>query len=219
MKQRGNSRLISAQDFVDLLLKNKGDVSKLEQVVQGQVRIEGKKGPPFKYLHLSNITFTNGVCISELENVNLIIDSCAFPEGLRIERCTGGHLSLHGLFDVELISVVLSSSFARVSLTDLRVEKSIQLYDLEVVRKEKDEQPYLVIENVEFDDLRLISQSSPDWRIRAPMVKTNNPIVAEQFRLAGIPVFMDTATVRAQMEKMFAREQKGRTSPQDMQMA
>jgi hypothetical protein len=191
------NQIISCHDFLKLLKENKGSVTDPSLIVQGGYLTINGKEIGSDMLNIEGVTFTDMVTITDFEKqkISMIINSSNFLDILCIEGNSGRHISLSGVKakDVNLWRCAFESAF----LGGIEVAGDLDISGLELTRR-------LTLDECSFNKLELI-HSSTENTIKTPMVKTNDPLVAEQFRLIGVPVFMSTEAVRAMMENKAAK--------------
>ncbi len=196
-----NKTLLSAAEFIEKLVGDKISIGQT-LTVQDDVRLDGKKivFPEKKFqkgkinsIRFENINFMGAVTIENFEHLSLSSRNTNFLKGLSVDRCSGTHASLSGgkMESLKFWGCTLGT----VCLRDLEVTR----YDLELA--------WLKLEKgLELSGImlarNLVIQSDKDseWFLKTPYVRTDDPALALQFRLAGIPVFMSSEAVRDMMK-------------------
>jgi hypothetical protein len=191
------NQIISCPDFLKLLMEYKGRISDPSLIVQGGYLTISGKEIGSDTLHIEGVTFTDMVTINgfEKQKISMGLNSSNFLDILCIEGNSGRHISISGVKakHINLWRCAFESAF----LGGIEVAGDLDISGLELTRR-------LTLDECSFSSLELIHQSSENT-IKTPMVKTNDPLVAEQFRLIGVPVFMSTEAVRAMMENKAAK--------------
>jgi hypothetical protein len=184
---RNTNEIISCSDFLEMLKQNKGTITNRAMIIQGDSTID-VKDITLENIHLEGLTFTGMVTIRGFKNKSsaIFLDSSNFLGGLCIEQNVGRHVSITSAKTkwIHLWHCRLKSAF----LGDIEAE-SIDVSGLQLSEG-------LTLDECTFSKLELM-HSSTENTIETPRVKTNDPLVAEQFRLIGVPVFMSTEAVRA----------------------
>lgn len=188
------NEIISCSDFLELLKRNKGTITNQAMIIQGDLTIDGKD-ITLETIHLEDLTFTGMVTIRGFKDnsIAIILISSNFLGGLCIEQNVGRHVSITSakIKWVNLWHCRLKSAF----LGDIEAEY-IDVSGLQLSEG-------LTLDDCKFSKLELIHRSTEN-AIKTPRVKTDDPFVAEQFRLIGVPVFMSTEAVRTMMESKAA---------------
>jgi uncharacterized protein YjbI with pentapeptide repeats len=190
-RMKKNNQIISCSDFLKLLKRSKGKVNDPTMIIQGDFLTISGKDFELEVISFDLLTFTGMVTISDFKKKSVIIslDSSNFLGGLVIEQNTGSHISVTSTKTKWLH--LWQCRFENAHLTGIEAE-CIDISGLELSEG-------LTLDKCNFSKLELI-HSSTEGTIKTPRVKTNDPIVAEQFRLIGVPVFMFTEAVRNMME-------------------
>lgn len=193
------NEVIDAATFLQSLAE-RSDSANHPLTVQYDVIIDGRK-TPLKSLHLTNITFTGTVLVEHyrLGEETMIFKGCNFLGNLLSLRDNQSrHLSI---LDCAARYLDISRcEFDSASIGRVDVEKILDISGFSL--KER-----FHMNEVSFDELCLFDESTYST-IRTPYVQTDNFLVAEHFRLAGIPVFMSSRAVRA---RIAAEEQSGKS--------
>jgi hypothetical protein len=185
------NQIIGCSDFLELLKKNKGKITNSAMIVQGDFLTIDGEDFKFDVINLDGLTFTGMVTISDFKDKSVIIslDSSNFLGGLVIEQTAGSVISITSAKTNWLH--LWQCNFETAHITGIEAEgidiSGLQLSD------------GLTLDECNFTKLELIHGSTNN-AIKTPRVKTDDPTVAEQFRLIGVPVFMSTAAVRTMME-------------------
>jgi len=188
---RNTNEIISCSDFLEMLKQNKGTITNRAMIIQGDFLTIDGKDMTLDTIHLEDLTFTGMVTIRGFKNnyIAIILNSSNFLGGLCIEQNVGRHVSITSakINWVHLWRCQLESAF----LGNIEAE-GIDVSGLQLSKG-------LALDECSFSKLELI-HSSTENTIKTPWVKTNDPLVAKQFRLIGVPVFMSTEAVRNMME-------------------
>ena len=189
--------VVNSVDFLKLLVGNKGILTDLPLTVNSDfLTIDGEK-MELESMHLECVTFTGMLTIYGFKKMkSLTISSSYFLGGLAFESNAGGHISIQSIETKWLH--MWGCCFNSVFFNNVEVDGSLDISGLELSEK-------LIIGEADFSQLELIHQHT-SYTTKTPWVKTDNQIVARQFRLIGVPVFMSTEAVR----KMIESEVEGR---------
>ena len=186
------NEIVSCSDFLKLLKENKGRVTDPALIVQGGYLTISGKEIGSGTLNIGGVTFTDMVTIKgfEKQKISMMIDSSNFLDILCIEGNSGRHISLSGVKakHINLWRCAFESAF----LGGIEVSGDLDISGLQLSEG-------LTLDKCNFSKMELIHSSTEDT-IKTPRVKTDDPVVAEQFRLIGVPVFMSTEAIRAMME-------------------
>ena len=185
------NQIISCHDFLKLLKENKGRVTDSTLIVQGGFLTINGKEIGTETLDLEGLTFTDMVTIKgfEKQKISMVIDSSNFLDSLCVEGNSGRHISIRSVKAkrMHLWRCAFESAFLG----------GIEVDNLDISGLQLSEG--LTLHECNFSDMELI-HSSTENAIKTPRVKTDNQLVAEQFRLIGVPVFMSTEAVRTMMK-------------------
>jgi len=185
------NEIINGSDFLELLKGNKGTMTNALAIVQGDFLTIDAKDFNLCTLHLEELTFTGMVTIRGFKknSMAMILHSSNFLGGLHIEQNTVRHISIS------------SAKAKRVHLSSCKLEEvflgGIEAEGIDISGLELSEG--LTLDECSFSKLELM-HSTGSSTIKTPRVKTDDPLVAEQFRLIGVPVFMSTEAVRTMMQ-------------------
>lgn len=185
-----NNQIISCPDFLKLLKQRKGRVNDPTMIIQGDFLTISGKDFELEVISFDLLTFTGMVTISDFKKKSVIIslDSSNFLGGLVIEQNTGSHISVTSTKTKWLH--LWQCQFGSAHLAGIEAE-CIDVSGLQLSEG-------LTLDECNFSKMELI-HSSTEGTIKTPRVKTDDPLVAEQFRLIGVPVFMSTEAVRNMM--------------------
>ena len=180
--------IVNGPKFIAELTASQGQLRDENLTVNGDAIIVGKEHS-LASLCLEGITFTGMVLIKKFEKSSppFQIRSCNFLGGLGLEHCEGGHLSIMGV--AAKWAHFWHCKFEVASFREFGVDGSLDISGFQLTEG-------FSAHGVTFTELELIHSHTSKW-IHTPFVKTDDPIVACQFRLIGVPVFMSTEAVRA----------------------
>jgi hypothetical protein len=189
-RMRKTNEIINCSDFLELLKRNKGTITNQVMIIQGDLTIDGKD-ITLETIHLEDLTFTGMVTIRGFKNnsIAIFLNSSNFLRGLCIEQNVGRHVSITSA-KIKWLNL-WSCQFKSAHLGDIEAEY-IDVSGLQLSEG-------LTLDECSFSKLELIHRSTEN-AIKTPRVKTDDPLVAEQFRLIGVPVFMSTEAIRVMME-------------------
>ena len=188
MKQK---EVINGTDFLKLFEGNKGSLTDLPLTVTGDLLTINGEEINLESISMEGMTFTGMLTIKKFQKIkSLTIGSSHFLGGLAFEGNVGSHVSIQTI-SAKWIHM-WRCCFESVFFNSVEIDGSLDISGLELNEK-------LIIGEVEFSQLELI-QKHCGYSIKTPKVKTDNPLVARQFQLIGVPVFMSTEAVRKMME-------------------
>ncbi len=160
-------------------------------IVEGDVVIDGEQ---FKgeSLYLMELTFINTLTIKGCTRrfKSLVIDSCNVLDVLTIEGNSVTGISL-GTTSVKHI-MMRRCQFSTANMRNVEVAGLLDISGLQLTQ-------HLKMDNVSFNVLKLFHDTT-GRAISTPRVVTDDRIAAEQFHMAGFPVFMSSEAVRARLK-------------------
>ena len=179
------SVVITAEQLREELVRKKGHRHERPTTVRGEVHIDFEDDD-LDILVLENLTFIGKVTIKQL-TASIKIKAANFLGGIILEDLTIG--------DISIVASTAKSMYFRhcvfgvASLRSVKVRECLDLSGLQLNKG-------FSLNAVTFASLELIDATT--WEtIQTPKVQTDDPTVACQFRLIGVPVFMATEAVRA----------------------
>ena len=186
-------QIMTSDEFTEGLIKANGHFRGESQVIRGNLRLQGDE-INLTYIHVENVTFQDMVTIYGFKRgrVSIGFESVNFLDILTIEQCGGGsgNIQICGCHSKQIS--LWSSRLESVFISGVEIDRSIDLSGLMLNEA-------LSLIDVKTTNLEIM-HSSHMGRIKTPLVKTNNPLFAEQFLMACIPVFMSTENTRKMME-------------------
>jgi hypothetical protein len=188
---RKNNQMIGSGEFLELLKKNTGTMQHESLVVEGNLTITGEE-MRLERIALACVTFMGHVTVRNFSKGlgTFTIDYCNFPNGLIIEANSGGYLLIRGVKAKGI--KIWQSSFDSANFVETSIEKILDISGLRCATKAE-------FKEVSLEELELYSPRSSSTANIAKVI-TDDPVIATQFRLAGVPVFMSTEAVRKALE-------------------
>ncbi len=178
-----NKKILNNKQFLELIASKEGDVrGPLE--VRGDITVDKTDYPNLVRISITEATFMGMLSIKKFYGPISLAEVHA-AGGLYVEESDGSGVSI---LSVRARWIVFRrNKFLRACLVDIQTD-NLDLSGLDLSE-------CLRIDHIQTENVELIHFSTQNT-IKVSKVVTEDPLIARQFELAGIPVFMPTGAVR-----------------------